>query len=268
MVSESTDGGDVNKGKLIRKDVTSELEKIVGQRVGWVFQGICALGTHFPDNVVSKSFGKDVGGTESTAEEWDRYRFEPYDYKENKKLLYFGSNIYRKGFRDNNINPNTIMMARVASIDPGMSEVIIAGKATTLDDRGSSAAFLLIQRMPVSASSELFNMLKNDPDLFDAYYQKAFPGLDSKENDYTGLWRLNADKIALLEEEDIRLAFQKNQGHRYNNLKPDSEAPDIIEQTALELIQSKLFTMSKPTGVGEISQFTPIKIRLLDVKGR
>lgn len=245
------------------KDISSRLDKIVTQRVGWVFFGICAKGTIFPGEILSKSPGRDVGSTESSAEEWDRYRNNPGDYQKERKLLYYASKIFSKGFEDNNKNPDTIMVARVSStIDLGMSEVIIAGKATTLDNRGSSVPFFLIQRMSDSASSELFDILRKDPGLFDVYYQKAFPKLDSESKSYTGLWRLIAHKLALLEEEDIKKAFNENQQHRFNINNHESEPPHIAEDIALDLIKKKSVSMDKPTGVGEISEFTPIKNKL------
>ena len=63
--------------------------------------------------------------------------------------------------------------------------------------------------MSDSASSELFDILRKDPGLFDVYYQKAFPKLDSESKSYTGLWRLIAHKLALLEEEDIKKHLTK-----------------------------------------------------------
>lgn len=248
-------------GIIAHKDFNAHAAEIASTQTAWFFWGICARGTKFSVGPVCEASGADVtsGGL---AVDQIRYAKTALHYSSDIPLLYYATHIARRAFPEDN-NPETIVLSHISSSIPDIDEVVISGRSATLDNRSSSSPYTLIQRIRSSSAKDLFQTLRTNPTFFETYYKTAFSELDSDKAGYTGLWRLLANKLIVLESEQLNELAKTNPAKLNWQNDGSFDDPNITEQVATQFLKNILpLPLNPPSGVGELTDFTPIKNKI------
>lgn len=238
-------------------------QQIFENKTAWFFTGRCAHGTHYPDGTSNqRTDSEQVGG----GNEANKYHYEADHYSPKVPLLFYATHILDQAYPKNKDllvdDPKSVVLARVPSRIEGEDEIVITGKSASLDDRLEMVPYRLTQRVNSDLVKSLMDAIKENPNSFNEVFRIFFPGMDSSKENYDGLYRLIADKLILLEPEQVKeLAEQYPAQPSWQAGKFDD--PEIHKNEAQEFlakIQPKV--LLTPTGVGTVEDFTPIKARI------
>lgn len=236
-------------------------KEIVQSRTAWTFKGICAKGTNYPDGTKNKDSGRDVTGSGS-GKDPQRYYKSALHFDPSDPLLFYAANIHNKAYPKDE-ESNSVCITRSPSITEGVDEVVIAGKCATEDNRSISANFILIQRLDKDQTDRLFNELRRNPNFFEIFFKESFPGMDSSNEGYDGLYRYLADRIILLEQKELTEISQKYPATPTTFPQGGHKDPYITSEDAREMLKKGTeLLLSNPTGSGTIQDFAPIKAKL------
>lgn len=246
-----------------RRDISDIAKEILEKRTAWYFKGICATGTKYPDGK-NTAPGADVTGGGSDA---SKYYGETGHYSEKVPQLFYASTILDKAYPENGdpstSDPKTVVLSRVTSKVEGEDEIVIAGKCATLDSRGSTAPFVLTQRVNHDLAGQLMETIRENPNSFDEFLKTTFPGMDSSKENYDGLYRMMADKLILLDSDKIR-EFATKFPAKPDSFRPGKfDDPRVTQNDAKEFLDhAETKILLNPTGSGTIEDYIPIKKRI------
>lgn len=241
---------------------TQLAEKILQSRTEWFFYGTCARNAQFPDGTHARSSGAELTSGGSNDEIQRYYYHSAIGFDPKIPLLYLATNVLKEIY----LLPQTrdipgasyralpwVVLAEVPSIHQGASDIVINGYNGQPGSRGSGK-YTLIQRFSSSATGDLVKEIKRDPQFFELFYQAAFPKFDSQKDKYTGLYRLIAHTLYLLEPPLLESFSQKHLPTQDNSGNP--QKPTIYAQENYDLLTSTLpFDLNPPLGVGTAADF-------------
>ncbi|MBU0576450.1 hypothetical protein KJ654_02195, partial [Patescibacteria group bacterium] len=240
-------------------------EEILKSRTDWFFYGICANNTPFPDGTRSRSTGTEMISGGSSSKIQQSYYDSTAHFDPIIPLLYFSYHALDnvcdlpqvKNFPGASSRALPwIVLADVPSVYSNVSELVITGYNKYPDSRGSGR-YLLIQRISSSATKELVTEIQQRPQFLEIFYQKSFPGLDSQAAAYTGLYRLKAHTLYLLEPPLLEDFSKKYPSTLDWQGKPID--PYIPGQDNFGLLSRALrYDLNPPLGVGTAVDFAKI----------
>jgi len=253
------------EGKAEGLGKTLLAEEILQSRTSWFFYGSCANNTPFPDNTQSHSTGAELICGANSDELQKGYYYSSAHFNPKIPLLYFAyhalTNVYdlpqTKDIPGASFRALPwIILAHVPSVQSDASELIIKGYNKDLDNRGPRE-YSLIQRISSSATNKLIAEIKQHPQFLETFYQKAFPNFDSQKDAYTGLYRLKAHTLYLLEPPLLEEFSKKHPSAPDWQGKPSD--PYVSGQDNYGLLSSALrYDLNPPLGVGTSVDFSKI----------
>lgn len=239
-------------------------QEIVDTRTAWYFQGRCANGTQYPDGQTNPNSGSDETGAGNDGPESRYYNNSTNHIDITRHNLFFAAHILTSTLPyGSDKDPETLVIAKTPSKDAGYDEVIIAGMFAIADERSSISRYHLVNRLKSEEATKLYDKLKDDPNFIDTFIKTAFPKMDSSVDEYNGLYRLLAKKLAIIDDTQLNELSEKYKpepsfpvGKYIDPRIPMSHAQKIINETSVEL--------TKPTGVGTVADFAPLKAKYND----
>ena len=241
-------------------------EEILKSRSSWYFFGSCANNSAFPEGKQSRSTGAELTSGGTSGEIQRSYYHSSAHFDPKIPMLYFAyhalNNVYdlpqTKDIPGASFRALPWMvLAYVPSIQNDAYEVVIKGYNKDPDNRGPRE-YSLIQRLPSAATKKLIAEIKQNPQFLESFYQKSFPGFDSRANAYTGLYRLKANTLYLLEPPLLEEYAKKHPPEPDWQGKPKD--PHISGRDNYQLLSSALrFNLNPPLGVGTAEDFSMIK---------
>lgn len=242
------------------KDPALLAKEIIDSRTAWYFRGRCARGTQYPDGQTNKDQGSDETGAGNNGEEARYYNRSTSHIDVTRPNLFFAANLLDASSPSGSEDPETLVVAKTASKEVGYDEIIITGKFAIVDDRSSTARYHLVSRIKSEEAIKLYGKLKEDPNFIDTFIKTSFPDIDSSKEEYNGLYRLVAKKLAILDDTQLNELSEKYEakpsfpvGTYMDPRIPTEHAQKIISETSVEL--------TNPTGIGTVADFAPIKAR-------
>ena len=255
---------DETSAQNVEKDPILLAQEIVDTRTAWYFRGRCANGTRYPDGQTNPDSGSDETGAGNNGPESRYYNGSTSHIDVTRPNLFFAAQILTStlpygGDKD----PETLVIAKTPSKDAGYDEVVITGMYAEADKRSSISRYHLVNRLKSEEATKLYVKLKEDPSFIDTFIKTAFPKIDSSVDEYNGLYRLLAKKLAIIDDTQLNELSEKYKAEpsfpvgRYIDPRiPMSHAQKIIDETSVEL--------TKPTGVGTVTDFAPLKMKYND----
>lgn len=240
------------------KDPILLAKEIVDSRTAWYFRGRCANGTSYPEGQTNKAQGSEETRAANDGTEASYYNSSTSHIDVTLPKLYFAAKILPSAIRyGSREDPATLAIARTQSKIEGYDEVVITGVCASADERQDFLRYHLVNRLESKKAQELYDKLKVDPDFIDVFIKTAFPNMDSSATEYNGLYRLFAKKLAILTDKQLdeltdKYKLEENSQGKYYD-------PLIQEQYAQKIINENSVKLSKPTGVGTVDDFMPIK---------
>lgn len=251
---------DTPNNQYSEKDPTLLAKEIVDSRTAWYFRGRCAKGTQYPEGQINKDQGSDETGAGNNGEEARYYNRSTSHIDVTRPNLFFAAQILNTVSPSGSEDPETLVVAKTSSKEVGYDEIIITGKFAIVDDRSSTARYHLVSRVKSEEATKLHDKLKEDPNFIDTFIKTSFPDIDSSKEEYNGLYRLVAKKLAILDDTQLNELSGKYLptpsfpvGTYMDPKIPMEHAQKIISETSVEL--------TNPTGVGTVADFAPIKAR-------
>lgn len=102
----------------------------------------------------------------------------------------------------------------------------------------------------------LLQQLRTDPDFVEFFYRESFGSMDSSSDKYTGLYRLMADNLIIIDQKDIQNLTNECPPQQGFGTIP---GPNITKDYAEKKIKVFSVPLARTVGVGTIQKFEPIK---------